>query len=134
MLDVYLMGPYTWHGPEEMRRFMECDRFRTITKFAAQIAAGGLTVYSPITHSHPLTEYQNLPGTWDYWKRQDEAVMSVCRECWQLTMDGWMGSVGCQAEIAMAEELGKQVRYLTPDSYDVYAAIQDYKRANGSAS
>lgn len=131
MLDIYLMGPYTWHGPEEMRRAQECGRFRTITQFAAQIAASGLTVYSPITHSHPLTEYADLPGTWDYWKKQDEAVMQVCRECWQLTMDGWMGSVGCTAEIAMAKELQKPVRYLQPDSYQVYAAIQEYKRANG---
>jgi len=112
LLDVYLMGPYTWHGDESQRRMVEASRYRRITEFAATIAHEGLTVYSPITHSHPMTEYAELPGTWDYWKRQDESVMQVCRECWQLTMPGWKSSKGCQAEIAMAGEMGKPVRYI----------------------
>jgi hypothetical protein len=126
MLDVYLMGPYTWHGKESERRAIECSRYRMITKFAAAIAHEGLTVYSPITHSHPMTEFATLPGTWDYWKRQDEAVMQVCRECWQLTFQGWESSVGCQAEIAMAGEMGKPVRYVHSMD-DLQACMADYK-------
>lgn len=131
LLDVYLMGPYTWHGDESLRRVNECGRYRTITQFAAQIAQAGLTVYSPITHSHPMTEYAELPGTWEYWKRQDEAVMQVCRECWQLTMPGWESSKGCQAEIAMAGEMGKRVRYIDPDSDVLDGHIHDYKLEHG---
>lgn len=131
LLDVYLMGPYTWHSHESLRRVNECSRYRTITQFAAQIAQAGLTVYSPITHSHPMTEYAELPGTWEYWKRQDEAVMQVCRECWQLVIPGWESSKGCQAEIFMAGEMGKRVRYILPDNYELYRAIDEYKKDNG---
>ena len=131
LLDVYLMGPYTWHGDESLRRVNECSRYRTITQFAAQIAQAGLMVYSPITHSHPMTEYAKLPGTWEYWKRQDEAVMQVCRECWQLVMPGWELSKGCQAEMFMADEMGKRVRYILPDNYELYRAIDEYKKDNG---
>lgn len=121
-LDVYLMGPYTWHGPESEKRSVECGRFRKITRYAAAIADEGLTVYSPITHSHPLTEYAELPGTWEYWKQQDEAVMQICRECWQLTFPGWEESAGCQAEIAMAGEMGKPMRYIH-DIQDLFNEI-----------
>jgi len=131
LLDVYLMGPYTWHGDESLRRVNECGRYRTITQFAAQIAQAGLTVYSPITHSHPMTEYAELPGTWDYWKRQDEAVMQVCRECWQLRIDGYQQSVGCQAEFRMALEMGKFMRMIDPDADVIDGYIADHKKQYG---
>jgi hypothetical protein len=38
-------------------------------------------------------------------------------------IDGWAASVGVQAEIRQATELGKPVRYLSPDDLDELSGV-----------
>ncbi|MBX3452499.1 MAG: DUF1937 family protein [Planctomycetaceae bacterium] len=42
--------------------------------------------------------------------------MARCDEVVVLTLDGWRESAGVQAEIRIAGELGKPVRYLAPEA------------------
>jgi hypothetical protein len=56
-----------------------------------------------------------LPDDWKFWSQQDRRLLEACDELWVLTLDGWQQSVGIQAEIAIARELGKPIRYVSPE-------------------
>jgi hypothetical protein len=122
-LDIYLAGPYSSTNPDT-----ELRRFYRLTQLAAKIAHAGLTVFSPITHSHPMTRHETLPGDWSYWKRQDEAILRICREAWQMEMPSWRESVGCKAERELAESLGIPVVYIDPAR--LIEEIELYKERN----
>ena len=53
-----------------------------------------------------------LPDDWQFWQRHDRRYLDVCDEVVVLMLDGWRESVGVQAEIAIARELGKPVTFL----------------------
>ena len=52
-----------------------------------------------------------LPGTWEFWAEQDRRQLELCDEVVVLMLPGWRESEGVRAEVALAEELGKSVRY-----------------------
>lgn len=106
---IYLASPYS-HPEVTIRE----QRFRDACRAAAQLLASGLTVFSPIVHGHPLVDH-GLPTDWSFWKRFDRDHLVRCDEVVVLMLDGWQESVGVAAEIQIAGELGKPVRYLAPD-------------------
>jgi hypothetical protein len=122
-IDIYLMGPYS-HKDYGIRQ----RRYNQLTQYAAKIAHSGLTVFSPITHSHPMTLHETLPGEWAYWKRQDEAILRICREAWQMEIKEWEQSVGCTAGREIAESLGIPVVYIDPER--LVDDIKYYKKRN----
>ena len=71
-------------------------------------------MFSPIVHSHPLVAF-SLPTGWDFWERIDRAYLARCDELVVLMLDGWQESTGVRAEIALARDLGKPVRFLGVD-------------------
>lgn len=104
---VYLAGPYT-HKKESM----QTDRFNALTEFAANLMRDhDMVVYSPITHCHPIAEY-GLPGGWEYWERNCEAMLSRCNKMIVLKLPGWKESVGVKGELEIAERLGIPVEYV----------------------
>jgi hypothetical protein len=131
MIDVYLAGPYTAKGEQALtdlrKQLTQGARFNMLTKFAAQIMAAELLVYSPITHSHPMTLHEALPGTWAYWERMDREMLSICSELWIMKLDGWEESEGLQHEIRIAREMHKPVVFIDPTREAVAAAIDAYK-------
>ena len=48
-----------------------------------------------------------------FWARYDRSVLARCDAVAVLTLDGWEDSVGVQAELAIAGELGLLVRYVS---------------------
>ena len=56
-----------------------------------------------------------LPTGWDFWERIDRAYLARCDEVVVLMLDGWQESTGVRAEIALARDLGKPVRFLGVD-------------------
>ena len=106
---IYLCSPYS--HPEVVVRE---QRFRDACRAAATLLASGLTVFSPIVHGHPLVGH-GLPTDWPFWERFDRDHLVRCDEVVVLMLDGWRESVGVAAEIRIAGELGKPVRYLAPD-------------------
>ena len=106
---IYLASPYTHLDP-----FIREQRFHEACRAAAAITRAGLVVFSPIAHSHPLVEY-GLPTDWGFWQRFDRAYLERCDEVVVLMLDGWKESVGVQAEIRLARELGKPVRFVVPE-------------------
>jgi nucleoside 2-deoxyribosyltransferase len=107
---IYLASPYS-HLDIAVRE----QRFREACAAAVRLIAAGHVVFSPIVHGHPLVGH-GLPTEWAYWERFDRAHLVRCDEVVVLMLEGWRESVGVVAEIRIAEELGKPVRYLAPDA------------------
>lgn len=106
MSFIYLATPYSDSDPAVRQR-----RFEAVNKLAAKLMAGGFMVFSPISHTHPIAVVGDLPTGWDYWERYDRKILAICDEVIVFCQDGWQESVGVQAEIKIAEELGIPVLY-----------------------
>jgi len=106
---IYLASPYS-HPDAAVRE----TRFRDACRAAAKLMRLGHVVFSPIAHGHCICEH-GLPTDWRFWEPFDRSQLERCDEVVVLMLDGWRESVGVQAEIQIADEVGKPVRYLAPD-------------------
>jgi nucleoside 2-deoxyribosyltransferase len=106
---IYLASPYS-HADPAVRE----ERYHAACRATAALLKAGFVVFSPIVHSHPLVAFA-LPTGWDFWEPIDRAYLARCDEVVVLMLDGWRESTGVRAEIAVARELGKPVRFLGVD-------------------
>lgn len=106
---IYLASPYS-HSDVAVRE----ERFQAACRAAAALLPAAHAVFSPIVHSHPLTQH-SLPAEWAFWQRFDRVYLERCDEVLVLTLDGWQESAGVQAAIRLAHELGKPVRHVGPE-------------------
>jgi len=95
---IYLASPYSHPDPEVRRR-----RFRAACQAAAVLIRQGKIVFSPIAHSHPMTEF-GLPGDWWYWENVCRAQLAACDELYVLMLSGWDTSQGVRAELEIARQ------------------------------
>lgn len=72
----------------------------------------GHIVFSPISHTHPIACECELPKHWEYWKKFDECFIGWCDELWVHISIGWERSKGVAAEIDIAKQLQKPVKYI----------------------
>lgn len=104
MTKVYLAIPYT--GMNE-------SSYEQANQFTVDAMEMGYNPFSPITHSHPLTEF-GISQSWDFWEIIDKGWIDVCEEVWVLIpregMERVHESTGVQAEIEYAKELGLPVK------------------------
>jgi O-acetyl-ADP-ribose deacetylase (regulator of RNase III)/nucleoside 2-deoxyribosyltransferase len=111
MKKIYLAIPYS--GMEE-------SSFKQATEAAAIIInEHGHNVFSPITHSHPLTKY-GVKGTWEYWQKIDCQYIDWCDEVVVLIpnegLERIKESIGVNSEIRYASSLKKPVSFVTLES------------------
>jgi hypothetical protein len=106
---IYLASPYSHPDPTVREQ-----RFREACRAAARFMRCGQVVFSPIAHGHCICRY-GLPTDWRFWEPFDRRQLEWCDEVVVLLLDGWREIAGVQAEIRIAAELGKPVRYLDPD-------------------
>lgn len=109
---IYLASPYT-HSNVHVREW----RFREACRAAAALLRAGVTVFSPIAHSHPIAHF-GMPTSWEFWSQVDREYLSRCDVLAVLTLPGWRESVGVQAEIRLARELGLPVVFVVPNELD----------------
>ena len=83
-----------------------------VTINAGRLMREGLMVFSPISKTHPIAERCGLPLDWAYWEKYDRIAIAHCKELWVLTLDGWESSVGVKAEMEIAKEMGRPIKYL----------------------
>lgn len=108
MNKIYLAIPYT--GMQE-------SSYRQANLASVLILNKGHNVFSPITHSHPLTliDQYEIPHTWEYWQNIDYQFIDWADEVWVLIPEeGFqpiVNSIGVQAEIKYAKEQRKKVKY-----------------------
>lgn len=104
---IYVASPYTHPDPK-----IQQLRFEQVCQATAYLLCQGKLAFSPIVHGHPLTRYK-LPGDWGFWQAFGETLLGLSSEMMILTLDGWKESIGVQAEIKIAERLGKQISYIS---------------------
>ena len=110
---IYMASAYTHSDP-----LVREQRFQEACRAAAALMRAGLAVLSPIAHSHPVAKH-GLPEGWKFWSQIDCQYLARCDALAVLTSPGWRESVGVQAEIAMARELGIPILYITdPEASD----------------
>lgn len=105
---IYLASPYNHDDPA-----VRVERFEAVCRFAAGLMRSGLVVFSPIAHTHPIAEH-GLPKGWEFWERFDREFLEAADSMIVLMLDGWVESVGVQAEIDIARELEIPVEFTTP--------------------
>jgi len=112
MTKIYLACPYKHKDPA-----IRVKRFEEANKKAAELMQQGYAVFSPISHSHPISLYTRPENTQDFkfWLIQDLAFLRDCDELWVLQLDGWEESKGVEMEIITAASLGKPIHYITED-------------------
>ena len=115
MRKIYLATPYSDPDPEVQNR-----RFEQVNRVASLLMAKGYLVFSPISHTHPIALAGELPKEWGFWRDYDFTFIGDWADAvFVLRLDGWAESIGVQAEIKLAEEIGKPVAYLAPEDFGI---------------
>ena len=104
---IYLASPYSHPDPA-----VRDQRYLAACRAAVALLLKGTTVFSPVVQGHALSRL-GLPTDWEFWQRHDGEHLRRCDLVAVLTLDGWRESVGVLAEIELAREFGKPVRYFT---------------------
>lgn len=118
---TYLACPYSHPNPEVMEW-----RYEQATKAAAWlISQHELNVFSPITHSHPLHKLGGCKGDWNFWEKIDREYLGASNTLLILYLDGWEHSVGVNAELKIARELGLHIDFVVPLADGTYLITAD---------
>jgi len=124
---VYLASPYSDPDPA-----VQEQRFKDVSRCAALLMQEGVLVFCPIAHFTPIANYANLPHGWEFYAPFDRAFLEMCGAVLVCCFDGWEGSIGIKAEVAIAGELGIPVGYLVePFNVDV---VRHFVRTAGLVS
>ena len=92
MKRLYLACPYS-HPDPAMRRL----RVHQANMKAAELMEAGNLVFSPLSHSHPISNHCNVdPADHDFWLRQDLWILDICDEMHILCLPGWDESKGIE--------------------------------------
>ena len=105
----YLASPYSHPDPAVREA-----RFRQICEVSAHLMAGGVMLYAPIAHTHPIALAGALPTGWDFWREYDKLYLERCDGLLVCCMDGWQQSRGVQDEIAMMRDMRKRILHFLP--------------------
>jgi len=108
MKKIYLACPYS--SPDENLRKW---RVKQADKRAAELMEAGNLVFSPLSHSHPVSKHcsSTCPQDHDFWLKQDLWILKICDEMEILCLDGWAESKGIGVEIDFALANGIKVHY-----------------------
>ena len=105
---IYLACPYS--HPSQLVRELRTEQ---VDAKAAELMKKGNLVFSPLSHSHPISKYVDAErnASHEFWLEQDYWILDICDEVRVLCLEGWVDSYGVSAEIARAKELGMNIVY-----------------------
>ncbi|NIV93774.1 DUF1937 family protein [candidate division KSB1 bacterium] len=112
---IYLACPYSHDDPA-----IRALRFRVVTQFASKLMMDGFSIFSPITHCHPIAEFGDLPTSWFYWRKYDREMIEMCDSIMVLMLPGWKeliendNSDRFSENIRLSKELNKSIQYIDP--------------------
>ena len=99
MKKIYLACPYSHPDP-----MVRQQRFDMVCQKAAELMEQGYCVFSPISHSHPISKYTTADANnYSFCLKQDMAWLMVCDEFHILCLPGWEESIGVKIEDLMAD-------------------------------
>lgn len=81
---------------------IEIERYEKVTKLTAKLTKLRYKVMSPITYGHTLIQYEDMPGSYDFWEDFCISFLKDCDLLIVLTLDGWEDSKGLNGEIEYA--------------------------------
>ncbi len=112
MKYIYLASPYSHPDPAVREA-----RFAAACKKAAQYASKGISVFSPIAQSHPMTAYMRPEDCMNFelWMKLDLPLLKDANELHVLCIEGWRNSKGVTREIEFAEQCGIPVKQVFAD-------------------
>jgi hypothetical protein len=113
-VKVYLASPYTHADLSVIEK-----RFHQACQAAANLIQRGHVVFCPVAHSHSISVESNIGRDWETWKGQDIPFIEWCEVLWVLCLDGWLQSVGVQAEMEEARKLGKFIWFMDPEAAQI---------------
>jgi hypothetical protein len=107
MKKIYLAIPYTG---------LEQASYDIANEVMIRLMNEDNLVFSPITHSHPISKDKRTVNSWDYWKKYDLPMIDWADEVVVIRIGDngeelIKNSVGVQGEIEYAEQTGKPVNY-----------------------
>lgn len=127
---IYLAVPYTGMAP---------SGFYQVTRAMALILRKGkVNIFSPITHSYPLTQYE-MPHEWEFWEKIDYDFLDRVNELYVLIPDEGVEkiikSTGVNAEIEYAKTRGLTIKYViydrkSDDIVEVLPGTKGYESLN----
>ena len=113
---VYLATPYSKY-PQGIG-----NAFREAAKLAARLMIGGVRVYSPIVHTHPMAIYGKVsPLSHEIWLPFDEAMMDKADALLVARLETWELSKGIAHEIDFFKREKKPIYYLNAETLEVAA-------------
>ena len=114
MKRVYLASPY-WHENPQVREM----RYVSVTRATARLISMETCIFSPITHSHPVS--QTMPQqTHEFWLAQDREFVDWANELWVFMLPGWKESFGVYNEWFYAKFYrGIPIRFIDPVSLQI---------------
>lgn len=105
----YLATPYRNYIPGRTAAYIMACRL------AARLIHRGISVYTPIGHSHPIAEYGGLDAVdHDLWMQIDAPFVTAARGLIVATMEGWEDSAGVQFELNQFFKAGKPIVFWDP--------------------
>lgn len=107
---IYLATPYS-HDDRTIR----AKRFMTACELTAALFKAGYMCFSPIAHTHPISEIGELPSGFEFWHDYDRLMIARCDVLLIVDMPGSSDSKGIKAETLIAQQLKKPVIYATED-------------------
>ena len=103
---IYLACPYQHEDPEVRE-----ERYQKVTRKTADLMHVGHQVFSPITHSHPVSLHLPHPQGHDFWMEQDYPYIEHwATELWVYALDGWKESKGVWLEVDFALTFSMPIR------------------------
>lgn len=91
------------------------DAFDMACFQTAFLAKAGLSVYSPIAHTHPIARYCNVsPTDHAFWMRFDAPLVAACGGLIVVMAKSWSTSRGIAHEITEFKKANKPIVYMTP--------------------
>lgn len=109
---IYLASPYSHPDPD-----VRTHRWSQVLDATAELMRQGLTVYSPIVHSHHVALFHDLPGDWAFWRDHCLGMLRRADQLLVLTLDGWTDSTGVLAEIHAAQDRRLLIETIEPGTW-----------------
>lgn len=110
---IYLASPYSDDNPT-----VESERFLAACTATAKLMQRGEMVFSPIAHSHPVAKLGRLAGDFAFWGKWNREMLNRCDSLAVLMLPGWEESLGVCGEVNYAQQLGKDIAYLDPETLE----------------
>ena len=121
MMRVYLACPYSHKNP-----FIQIFRWLWVSWASYQLMKRGYAVFSPISHSVPISWFQSKKDNChDFWLKQDDVWLGMCWRMFILGLNGWKHSTGIQYEIKRAKYLGISISVLHPKTLKVMEVLNE---------